>query len=246
MKINEVAKLTGVTVRTLHYYDEIGLLKPETVTEAGYRLYGDKELNTLQQILFFRELDFSLDTIKEIMTNPGYDRMEALNKHKELLIQKRERLNGLIGLLEQTLKGEKNMSFQEFDMTEIEENKAAYAAEVKEKWGKTDAYGQYEKKTGAYTKMDWDNTNAGLMKQFEKFGALKEKGVKSSEVMDCVAEFVQYMTEHFYECTDEILDGLGMMYSQDVRFMKNIDKVGGDGTAVFVGEAIQAYLKQKV
>ena len=100
MKINQVAALTGVTVRTLHYYDKIGLLKPSQVTEAGYRLYDGAALGKLQQILFFKELDFPLSDIKEIMTDPRYDKKEALLKQKELLLQKRDRLDGLIKLVE--------------------------------------------------------------------------------------------------------------------------------------------------
>ena len=100
MRISEVAKLTGITVRTLHYYDEIGLLKPSEITEAGYRLYSREDLEILQQILFFRELDFPLSQIKEIMNNPNYDKEEALKKQKELLIQQRQRIEGLIKLIE--------------------------------------------------------------------------------------------------------------------------------------------------
>lgn len=128
MKINEVSKLTGVTVRTLHYYDEIGLLKPSEVTSAGYRLYDNEALKTLQQILFFRELEFSLDEIKEIMSDPLYNRKDALAKQRELLMQKRIRLDGIINLVDKTLKGENDMSFKQFDMTEIEEARKEYAA----------------------------------------------------------------------------------------------------------------------
>ena len=139
MKINQVAALTGVTVRTLHYYDKIGLLKPSQVTEAGYRLYDGAALGKLQQILFFKELDFPLSDIKEIMTDPRYDKKEALLKQKELLLQKRDRLDGLIKLVENTIKGDMDMSFQEFDMTDIETAKSRYAAEVKRRWGTTSA-----------------------------------------------------------------------------------------------------------
>ena len=103
MRISEVAKLTGITVRTLHYYDEIGLLKPSEITEAGYRLYSREDLEILQQILFFRELDFPLSQIKEIMNNPNYDKEEALKKQKELLIQQRQRIEGLIKLIEKRI-----------------------------------------------------------------------------------------------------------------------------------------------
>ena len=131
MKISEVAKLSGVTVRTLHYYDEIGLLKPSKTTEAGYRMYSIEDLEKLQQILFFRELDFPLNEIKEIMVNPKYDKIEALNKHKELLIEKRKRIDGLVTLIDKTIKGDNNMSFKEFDNSKIEENKRKPLVKIK-------------------------------------------------------------------------------------------------------------------
>ena len=137
MKISDVAKLTGVTVRTLHYYDEIGLLNPSEVTQAGYRVYNDTDLEVLQQILFFRELDFSLEDIRKIMQNPAYEKESALQKQKELLMQKRSRLDSLISLVDKTLKGEQDMSFRQFDTTEMEEAKKKYAEEAKQRWGST-------------------------------------------------------------------------------------------------------------
>ena len=148
MNISSVAKLTGVTVRTLHYYDEIGLLKPSEVTEAGYRIYSDTDLEVLQQILFFRELDFSLDDIRKIMQNPAYEKESALRRQKELLLQKRSRLDSLISLVDKTLKGERDMSFRQFDTTMIEETKKKYAAEAKQRWGGTAAYAEYKEKAG--------------------------------------------------------------------------------------------------
>lgn len=150
MKVSEVAKLTGVTVRTLHYYDEIGLLKPSKVTEAGYRLYGNADLEILQQILFFRELDFSLSDIREIMLNPTYSRETALQNHRELLLQKRKHIDGLISLVDKTLKGDNDMSFKQFDTTEIKNARKEYAAEAKQRWGESDAYIEYEEKVSAY------------------------------------------------------------------------------------------------
>ena len=110
MKVSDVAKLTGVTVRTLHYYDEIGLLPPSEVTSSGYRVYNDADLEVLQQILFFRELDFSLEEIRGIMQNPAYEKETALQNQKALLVQKRDRLDRLIALVDNTLKGERDMS----------------------------------------------------------------------------------------------------------------------------------------
>src|SRR3712207_8808124 len=116
--VKQVSDLTGISVRMLHYYDKIGLLKPSKLTEAGYRLYDNEALEILQQILFFKEFDIPLKKIKEIMVSPYFDKMEALKNQKKLLILKQKRLNDLIGLIDKTLKGESTMSFKEFDMSE--------------------------------------------------------------------------------------------------------------------------------
>lgn len=238
MKIHEVAKLTGVTVRALHYYDKIGLLKPEEITEAGYRIYSENDLETLQQILFFRELDFSLNEIKEIIQNPLYDKTEALENHKELLVQKRDRLNGLITLVENTLKGNESMSFKEFDMTEIEENKKKYADEVKKRWGTTKAYAEYEKK--ADTDEEYQQRMLGLHALLKEFAMHRHLAPESREAQELVKKWKDYITENFYHCTNEILSGLGLMYVGDERFAANIDK-NGEGTAEFMSKAIAVY-----
>ena len=181
MRISEVAKLTGITVRTLHYYDEIGLLKPSEITEAGYRLYSREDLEILQQILFFRELDFPLSQIKEIMNNPNYDKEEALKKQKELLIQQRQRIEGLIKLIEKRIEGDNNMSFKEFDMNEIEENKKKYAKEVKERWGTSKAYEESEKKTSSYNKEKWGDINQETSEIFKGFAELRNSDPGSEE-----------------------------------------------------------------
>lgn len=240
MKISEVAKLSGVTVRTLHYYDEIGLLKPSKTTEAGYRMYSIEDLEKLQQILFFRELDFPLNEIKEIMINPNYDKIEALNKHKELLIEKRKRIDGLITLIDKTIKGDNNMSFKEFDNSKIEENKRKYAEEVKKRWGNTDAYKEYEKKTGSYDKNSWNTINEEMAEILKEFADNRDKDVNSDIVQSLVEKWRGYITLNFYNCTKEILSCLGLMYTGDERFKENIDKYG-EGTAEFMAKAIEIY-----
>ncbi|MEG1579251.1 MAG: MerR family transcriptional regulator, partial [Oscillospiraceae bacterium] len=212
LKINEVAKRTGVTVRTLHYYDEIGLLPPSQVTGAGYRIYDDAALEVLQQILFFRELDFSLSDIKSIMQNPQYDKAEALTRHKELLLQKRNRLDGLLALLEQNRKGEKDMSFQQFDKTQLEESKNQYAAEAKARWGHTDAYKQSEEKTAGYDKKQWKQLDDEGTALLRRFGESRHLPPESHEAQALVASWQAYITANFYACTKEILAGLGQMY----------------------------------
>ena len=244
MKISEVAKLSGITVRTLHYYDEIGLLKPNKITEAGYRVYSNEDLETLQQILFFRELDFQLNEIKEIMMNPNYDKNKALNKHKELLIEKRERLDGLINLIDKTIKGDNNMSFKEFDNSKIEENKNKYAEEVKNRWGNTDAYKEYEKKTKSYDKNTWNTINEDMAKILKEFADNRNEDPNSDIAQELVEKWRMYITSNFYNCTKEILSGLGLMYTSDERFKKNIDQYG-EGTAEFMAKAIEIYCALK-
>lgn len=240
MRISEVAKLTGITVRTLHYYDEIGLLKPSEITEAGYRLYSREDLEILQQILFFRELDFPLSQIKEIMNNPNYDKEEALKKQKELLIQQRQRIEGLIKLIEKRIEGDNNMSFKEFDMNEIEENKKKYAKEVKERWGTSKAYEESEKKTSSYNKEKWGDINQETSEIFKGFAELRNSDPGSEEVQELVRRWQKYITDNFYICTNEILSGLGLMYVEDERFKENLDK-NGEGTAKLMAEAIKIY-----
>lgn len=240
MKINEVATLTGITVRTLHYYDEIGLLKPSEITAAGYRLYDNAALDTLQQILFFREMDFSLQEIKEIMQNPHYDKNEALAKHRELLLQKRKRLDALIFLVTTTLQGETDMSFKQFDKTELETAKSQYAAEAKERWGDTDAYAEHAKKTSAYTDANWQAAQAESEAILTEFGKLRATPPESEAAQALVKKWQDYITANFYQCTPEILSGLGSMYVSDAQFTQNIDKHGA-GTGAFMAEAIAVF-----
>ncbi|MDV3425725.1 MAG: MerR family transcriptional regulator [Bacillota bacterium] len=144
--VKQVSDLTGISVRTLHYYDEIGLLKPSEITEAGYRLYDDEALETLQQILFFKELDIPLKEVKEIMLSPYFDKMQALKNQKKLLMLKRKRLNGLIDLINKTLEGESRMNFKEFDMSEyynvLEEFKTEHQDKLIKIYGSVDKYNE--------------------------------------------------------------------------------------------------------
>lgn len=240
MKINEIAKLSGVTVRTLHYYDEIGLLKPEEITEAGYRIYNEKSLEILQQILFFRELDFSLKDIKNIMLDNNYDEKEALKNQRDLLIKKRDRLNKLIGLLNDSIKGGKKMSFKEFDKSEIEEAKNKYADEVKNRFGKTDAYTEYKEKSKNYNDATWNKLLNSSSDIFDEFSKKVGMPCDSEEVQKLLEKWQSFITENYYECTKPILSCLGLMYINDERFKNNINK-HGEGTAEFMAKAIEVY-----
>lgn len=243
MKVSEVAKLTGVTVRTLHYYDEIGLLKPSKVTEAGYRLYSNADLEILQQILFFRELDFSLSDIREIMLNPTYSRETALQNHRELLLQKRKHIDGLISLVDKTLKGDNDMSFKQFDTTEIKNARKEYAAEAKQRWGKSAAYIEYEEKVSAYDDPQWKLLNGEGSYILREFGENRHLDPASKEAQALVKKWQEFITANFYNCTKAILSCLGEMYIGDDRFTQNIDRYG-QGTALFMATAIEIFCQK--
>ena len=239
MQIKEFAEFTGVSVRTLHYYDEIGLLTPAEVDRVtGYRFYDEKSLLRMQEILFYRELDFSLKDIKEILSSPNYDKSKVLSEQKQLLILKKERLERLISAIDDAEK-EGNV-MKAFDNSEFEK----YKAEAKERWGTTDAYKEHAQKTKNYGKDKWSNLVADLDNIFEEFALCMKNGdiAEAEEVQKLVKKLQNHITENYYTCTKEILFGLGQMYVADERFQNNIDK-HADGTAAYVRDAISYYHK---
>ena len=241
LQIKEFAELTGVSVRTLHYYDEIGLLKPGYVDEQnGYRFYDEGSLERMQEILFYRELDFPLKSIAEILASPNYDKRKALAEQKRLLTLKKDRLERLIAALEQAEEGEITMSA--FDNSEYETARQQYENEAKQRWGGTDAYEESQAKTAGYSKDKWNDVLAGMNGVFVEFAECKRCGesVDSNVVQQLVKKLQDYITANFYYCTDDILAGLGQMYVCDERFKNNIDS-HGEGTAEFVSEAIKIY-----
>ena len=237
MRIKEFAEISGISVRTLHYYDEIGLLKPADIdSQTGYRYYDESSLLRMQEILFYRELDFSLKSIKDILSSPNYDKSNALNEQKRLLMLKKERLEGLISAIDRAMKGENIMNA--FDNSEFEKRKA----EAKEKWGATPAYKEYEEKTRDYSRRKWDDLGEGMDQIMSDFAACMRDGnaPDSAEAQQLVKKLQNYITENYYHCSSEILTNLGQMYVADKRFKDNIDK-HGDGTAAFICDAINAY-----
>ena len=243
LSVSQMAKLCGVSVRTLHYYDQIGLLQPETAADSGYRWYGAADVEKMQQILFFRELDFPLKEIAAILADPHYDRQEVLGKQKELLTMKRDRLDGLLCLLEENLKGEAVMRFHEFDVSEIEAQRQKYAAEVKARWGGTEAYQESEERAAKNSKADWTAQTEGMNDIFRRAATLRSSGADSAEAQALVKEWQDFISAHFYTCTKEILSGLGQMYTADERFRKNLDRFG-EGTAEFLSRAIAVYCEK--
>lgn len=240
MQIKEFAEFTGVSVRTLHYYDEIGLLPPAFIDKStGYRFYNENSLLRMQEILFFRELDFSLKSIGEILSFPNYDKNKALQEQKSLLILKKERLERLISAIDNAAKGENVM--RAFDNSEFEKHKM----EAKEKWGYTDAYKEHEEKTKNYSKDTWNNLSEEMNDIFAEFAVCMKKWEEpnSDKTQNLVKRLQEHITENYYHCTNEILASLGQMYVADKRFKKNIDKYA-DGTARFVNEAIEVYCRK--
>ena len=238
MQIKEFAEFTGVSVRTLHYYDEIGLLKPAFVDRlTGYRYYDENSVIRMQEILFYRELDFSLKNIGEILSSPNYDKEKALKEQKHLLTLKKERLEILISAIDGAVKGESVM--KAFDNSEFEK----YKTEAKEKWGQTDAYKEHEEKTKDYSKEKWNNLAEDMDNIMQQFSLCMRNGENpdSNEAQTLVKTLQNHITENYYHCTDQILAGLGQMYVADERFKNNIDK-HADGTAEFVSKAIEKYI----
>ena len=236
--VKEVSRLTGVSVRTLHHYDAIGLLKPAQVTEAGYRLYDDRSLGRLQTILLFRELEFPLKEIKRMLDAADFDPMAALDDQIHLLQLKREHLDRLIDhacKIKET--GVMNMEFKAYDTKKLD----TYAQEAKQRWGHTDAWreSQAREKTREQELTDAD----GLMDIFRRLGQFREGSPAAPEAQALIEELQHYISSHYYNCTSQILYGLGQMYAAGDEMNENIDRAGGAGTGDFARRAIEIYCK---
>ena len=240
MTVHEVSRLTGVSIRTLRYYDRIGLLRPAEVTAAGYRLYDGGSLEKLQQILLFRELEFSLKDIGAIVNGPGFDREKALEQQIGLLTLKKEHIENLIRLARETKeKGGKIMSFEAFDNKKMDE----YAARARASWGGTDAYKEFERKAAGRSREDERSLADRMMGIFAEFGKIRESAPDSEEAQALVTKLQGFISENYYTCTDQILGGLGRAYAAGGEFTENIDKAGGEGTAAFAAAAIEAHCR---
>lgn len=239
MIVNEVSRLTGVSIRTLQYYDKIGLLPPADYTEVGYRLYDDETLQKLQIILLFRELEFPLKDIRRIIESPVFDREKALEQQIHILELKKEHIENLIDLARGVKKsGVKDMTdFTAFDTAKIDD----YIAKAREYWGDTAAFKEFEEKNADRTSEENAGINTELMKIFAQFGGMNDMDPASSKVQKQVKKLQDYITDKFYKCTNTILSSLGHAYSAEGEMNRNIDKAGGKGTGEFVDKAIQIY-----
>lgn len=236
--VHEVASLSGVSVRALHHYDAIGLLPPTRVTGAGYRLYDDKALLRLQRILLLRELRFSLKEIRDILDTPGYDPDAALCQQIQLLEMQRDHLDGLIRHARQIQKsGGIHMDFSAFHTEKMDE----YAAQAKEKWGKTEAYREFRQKIAGKTREELDASGSELMDIFRQFGAIRRLTPDGEEAQALVAKLQSFISDRYYTCTKPILRSLGQMYAAGDSMTENIDRAGGPGTAAFTAHAIEVF-----
>lgn len=239
--VKDVSKLTGVSVRTLHYYDAIGLLTPTKVTDAGYRMYDDTALSRLQSILLFRELQFPLKEIKEFLDSPDFNQEETIAQQIKLLELQYKHIGELISFAREIqTKGVKTMNFEVFDTDEIEQ----YKAEVKSKWGNSKAYQEYEQRVVSHSEHNDSKFVDEIMSLFTDLGAMKQLPPTDKAVQEKIAALQAYINENFYTCSNDILKELGEMYVCDDRFKKNIDRFGGEGTAKFVREAIFVYCEK--
>lgn len=245
MKVKEVAELVGISVRTLHHYDEIGLLRPTKVTTAGYRLYADKDLETLQQILFFKELGFPLKKVKEIMGDPDYNKEEALQLQKNLLLEKRNRYDRMIHLINKTIQetnGGIPMSNKErFEGFDFQHN--PYEQEARERYGdhKVD---EMKKRLNHYSEKERESMSEQWDVIYKQLASLREQSVKTDEVQSAIGDWYTYLNENFGTYSPEAYRGLGQMYVEDERFTKNIDKYG-EGLARFMRDAMAVYADRK-
>lgn len=240
MTVSEVAALTGVSQRTLHYYDEIGLLPPSSTTEAGYRSYDEAALERLQHILLFKELGFPLKDIRRLLDDPGFDRVKALEQHLKLLEMKKQHLENIIDMTRGLcLMGTKHLNLSAFDTRRIDE----YAAEARASYGKTAAYEEYEQRFLGRSAADQNAAAQGMMALIARFGAHLGESPECPEVQTLVGQLQEYVTEHFYTCTNEILASYADMYDGDGRFTRNIDQAGGEGTAALAAAAIRHYVR---
>lgn len=240
--VKQLAKLAGVSVRTLHYYDEIGLLKPSFIKENGYRVYKEQELLRLQQILFFRELAFPLEDIIQMMSAYDFNRDEALREQKRLLGLKRDRITSLITTIDKTLKGGEDMKNDDLFASFDDEKMQEYMQEAKERWGHTDAYKQSMEKVKHWTKDDYERVKKEGELLNKELAEAMDEDIKSQKVQAFVEKHYKSI-QQYYDCPYAMYRNLGEMYVSDPRFTATYDKFR-PGLAIWLRDAIQYYCDQ--
>lgn len=245
MTVHEVVNLTGITARTLHYYDEIGLLKPSIVTEARYRLYTEEDLIRLQEILFFREVGFALKEIKKLLYAPHYNRSEALERHLSILEAQKERIDAIIALVKNEINGEKNLTFTAFSQSKVFELQTQFRDEIIERWGDTQSFREFEEIFSSQSRKiqneQIDSFYHKAQKLFEKLAMYEGKNPSCEEVQQIVRKWQEYISEYFYQCDNHMLSYLGNLYITDERFSEFINRFGSENLSMFFSKAIEIY-----
>lgn len=280
--VKEISNLTGISVRTLHYYDEIGLLKPTDKSDAGYRLYDDKALETLQQILFFREFDIPLKEIKSVMDNPVFDQNQILLMQRKMLVEKKERMERLIASIDDILKGDNKMDFEVFSKTELEDIYHSMASNMSEEqkaifiehYGSMEAWKKYfleQASSEAAQKnfqkvVEWYGSKEKALEsskhpgRSELFPAYQKRigdiikkislkmgcDVHSFEVKQLVGEY-DFVAKQLYQMEDvsKLMLDLAASYQTNQEIQKVQDSVYGEGTTAFIGQAIEAFYRNR-
>ncbi|WLD94683.1 MerR family transcriptional regulator [Alkalihalobacillus sp. AL-G] len=242
MKVKEVADLVGISVRTLHHYDEIGLLTPEQTTDSGYRLYSNENLEMLQQILFLKELGFPLKKISKIISSPSFDRKEALKLHRKMLLEKRGRLDKMIATIDKTIlntEGEIQMSNKEkFEGFDFSHN--PYEKEARERWG-DETVDKSNAKLGNMSEEEQKAMGDKMNTIYRKLADLRNSSPDSDEAQQAIKEWYDFLNGNFgHHYSLDAFKGLGQMYVEDERFTKNIDQFG-KGLARFMRDAMAVY-----
>ncbi len=246
MNPNEVAALTGVSVRTLHHYDQLGLLRPVRNPDNGYREYTDTDLDLLQQILFFRECGFSLRRIRELLESSGYDRDKAYALQKQYLLSEMRRINAMLHTLEQTIKaskGELIMTTKD-KFTGFDFSKNPYEAEARRLWGDS-AVDRSSEAFASKTADEKHQLERNMNTLFERLASVRNEAPDSETAQEQIDKMYRFFNKHFgVHYTLEAFAGLGQMYVNDPRFTKNIDHFG-EGLSAFLAKAMAVYAKTK-
>ena len=229
LKVSEVARLAGISVRTLHHYDERGLVRPSARSDAGYRLYAPADLERLQQVLFFRELGFPLEEIQRIVADPDFDVAAALRMQRRLLTERAERVAALLAAVDAAIDAhEKGTTMTSEERLQVfgDFDPAQYEAEARETWGDTDAYKESARRAKKHTPDDWKRIAAELQTIFADLATLAQRGVAPTEAaaMDVAERHRAHVSRWFYPCPPALHQGLGELYVNDARFQDNIDR----------------------
>src|SRR4051794_39234194 len=244
MSVGDTAALAGVTVRTLHHYDRIGLLSPSERTAAGYRRYTPADLDRLHQVLVYRELGFPLEEVATLLDDPDADPEAHLRRQHRLLRERIERTQAMVAAVEKEMEARSmGISLTPEEKFELfgEGYSEDYEREAEERWGDTEAWTQSQRRTRAYSKEDWARIKAEADDVTQRLATALQAGVPadSEQAMDLAEEHRQHITRWFYDCPPEMHAGLGRMYVEDERFTATYEQVA-PGLAQYVSTAVQA------